>query len=337
MNLFRTPSVFLVFAAATAGIALLWYIGAARKRRLTRMLFKNNVLEEINLNFSSAGAKAKNILFLTGVALFFIALAGPQWGVEERQVEAEASYIIIAVDVSSSMKARDLKPDRMENAKNMLKILAGGFTDERVGIVAFTSQAYTQSPVTSDTEALKYFINNLRADMLAAKGTSLYAAVQRSAEMLTRYPGKKALILLTDGEDHTPEELDNAVKTARAANIAVIAVGIGTTEGELIPEAVDNTGKVISYKQDKSGKPVVTKLDEASLKTLASGTGGVYIKYTNYEAVSSQIAQSLQSLDKEKRDLKARSGYKNRYQMPLALGIILVFLSLVIPLKKVKL
>ena len=337
MNLFRTPLVFIFFLAAAAGLAAAWYFGAARKRRLTNLLFKNSVFEQINLNFSKAAAKTKNILFLAGVALFFIALAGPQWGLEERQVAAEASYIVIAVDASSSMKARDLKPDRMENAKNMLRILSGEFTDERVGIVAFTSQAYTQCPVTSDWDAVKYFINNLRADMLAAKGTSLYSAVQRSAEMLTRYPGKKALILLTDGEDHTPEELDSAVKTARAANIAVIAVGIGTTEGELIPENIDASGKVISYKQDKDGKPVVSKLDEDSLKKLASGTGGVYIKYTNFQEVASQIFQSLKNLDKEKRDLKARSGYKNRYQMPLALGILLVFLSLVIPLKKVKL
>ncbi|ACC98674.1 Von Willebrand factor type [Elusimicrobium minutum Pei191] len=335
MSLFRNPFVLLLMPLCIFLIVGFWHLGNKRKKRFLNQVFSENILSKIKLPFSKNAALLKDVLLFAGLIFIFIALAGPQWGVEKINVTAQSSHSVIAVDVSDSMKARDLKPTRLENAKTMLKMLISAKGEQRTGIVAFTSKAYTQCPITNDVEALKYFVNQLRPEMLNAKGTALAPAVQRAAEMLSKYPGKKALILLTDGEDHEPEQIEEAIKTAQKEGIKIIAVGIGTEEGEPIPEKIEG-GRVLEYKKDADGKTVITKLDEKSLKELASKTGGVYIKYKNAQTVAAQIAQVLEDLDKNTRDINVSSGFKNRYQIPLALGILLVFASLIIPLKKVR-
>ncbi|WP_428898507.1 Ca-activated chloride channel family protein [Parelusimicrobium proximum] len=336
MSLFRYPEVFLWALGAALVCGALWYLGARRKRNIISSLFSKENYELVSASFSAAGMRWRDILFVSGALMCIIALAGPQIGMEPVQESADTSYTVIAVDVSSSMKARDLKPSRIDNSKTMLRILADNMKGERVGIVAFTSEAYIQCPITSDTGAVKSFIRALQADMLRAKGTSIGRAVELSVKMLAKYPGKKAIVLLTDGEDHDPDEIKKAVNLAKENNIKIIAVGIGSTEGELIPESVQG-GQVTDYKKDKDGKTVVTKLNEKVLIDLASATGGVYIKYTTYHTVSAQIIKALEDLDKQSRMGAARNIYKNRYVWPLAAGIILILASLVIPTKKVKL
>ena len=159
-------------------------------------------------------------------------------------------------------------------------MLVNNLKDERIGILAFTSQAYVQCPITTDEDALTYFINSLQPDMLPVPGTSLAAPVHLAARMLAKYPGQKALILLTDGEDHEKEQLKAAITAAQKNGLRVITIGIGTQDGELIPDKVDATGKVLEYKKDKSGKTVVSKLDENALIELARATSGAYIHYS---------------------------------------------------------
>ncbi|MGB2579719.1 Ca-activated chloride channel family protein [Elusimicrobium simillimum] len=336
MSLFKFPVMLSLMLLCAVAIGVFWYLGIIRKNLALKKLFSAEVMAKINVNYSAFTSRLRDVLFLLGLFLMFISLAGPQWGLEEVNIQTEMSYTVIAVDVSSSMKARDLKPNRIENAKTMLKILLETMAGSRVGIVAFTSKAYVQTPITNDDDALQYFVNNLRPDMLRAKGTSLFAAVETSVGLLGKYPGKKALVILTDGEDHTPDELRDAVRLAKLSNVKIIAVGIGTPEGELIPEDIVD-GQVTGYKKDKDGNTVVSKLDEKGLQTLASSTGGAYIKYTNFQSVAQQIGKSLEDLDKETRDSRVNQGYKNRYQIPLAVGIILALLSLIIPTKKVSL
>ena len=250
------------------------------------------------------------------------------------QAEADFSQTIIAVDVSASMRARDVKPDRLASAKNMLRMLISHLPNNRIGLIAFTSQAFVQCPITTDDDALKYFISSLQPDMLPVAGTSLSAPVKLAAHMLAKYPGQKGLILLTDGEDHSPEELKEAQQIAQKEGIRIIAIGIGTAQGELIPQRTDINGQVLEYKKDKDGKTVVTKLDEKSLAELAAATQGIYIHYTNPSQVAARVEEAVRDLDRSQSTISARAGYKNRYQIPLALAVLCFALWLALPWRR---
>ena len=332
MQLFEQP-VYFIYAAAA--LVLLWgvfWLGGKLKRRLTYALFGPGAFARLT-GGGNRLARLKTVLFVCALVLAFAALARPQWGLEIVRAEGDFAQAVIAVDVSASMRARDVHPDRLDSAKNMLRMLISHLQNERIGLIAFTSQAYIQCPITTDEDALKYFISSLQADMLPVAGTSLAAPVNLAAHMLAKYPGKKALIILTDGEDHAPEEIKQAQEIAQQEGIRIIAIGIGTPEGELIPQRTDVSGKVLEYKKDKEGKTVVSKLDEQSLAALAAATQGVYIKYTTPAQVAAKVEESVKDLDKSRTAFSSRARYKNRYQIPLCLAVLCLLAALALPYK----
>lgn len=321
MNLFATPVYLIYLLPALAGILCVWWLGRKLKNHFIRALFGQAAFEKLTAHLRP-DSLWRMVLLPGAVVFLFIALAGPQWGIEIIPTEGQFSQAVIAVDVSASMRAQDLKPNRLANAKQMLQLLINQLKDERLGIIAFTSQAFIQCPITTDANALDYFVSALEPDMLPVPGTSLSAAVGLAARMLAKYPGHKALILLTDGEDHEPEELKKARQIAVENNIRIIAIGIGTEEGAIIPSRLDANGHVLDYKKDKEGKTVVSKLDEKTLVELAKATGGVYVAYTSPAQVAGQIETSLRGLDKSTSKIAANRVYKNRYAIPLTLAII---------------
>lgn len=322
MELFAKP-VFLLYllgALLVAGGVLA--LGKKRKNSIIHALFGTRAYHKLVAHLRPQSAW-RNVLLLGSLVFLFVALAGPQWGTEITQAQGSFAQTVIAVDVSSSMKARDLRPDRLDNAKTMLRMLISHLKEERVGILAFTSQAYVQCPITTDEDALKYFITALKPDMLPVPGTSLAAPVSLAAKMLAKYPGKKALILLTDGEDHSPEELKAAKEIAAKNGIRIIAIGIGSKEGTLIPARVEPaSGKILEYKKDRQGNTVVSKLDENTLLELAQATGGVYIAYTTPAQVAAKVEDAVRGLDKTVSNTSRWVTYKNRYRFPLALAFL---------------
>jgi Ca-activated chloride channel family protein len=334
MELFANPLVFIYMAAAAAAVAAFWYCGSlSRKSALLRLLSADNY-DKLAPEGLARRRAAADALFLCGLALLFIALAAPQWGRERITAQARYSQAVAAVDVSASMLAQDIKPDRLSSAKTMLSVLLENMRNERLGLIAFTSQAYLQCPVTTDSAALKTLAGALSTQNLPVQGTALAPAVKLAAKMLGPYPGKKALVLITDGEDHSPQDIQAALKEARENEIKIITAGIGSAEGELIPVISPDGAK--TYKKDAEGKTVLTKLDEQALISLARETGGVYIKYSTPQQTADDIAAQLAALDRTSTQSNARAVYKNRYRLPLCAGIILLFASVLIPLKKCK-
>lgn len=332
MKLFEHPIYFVYFLLIACFVALVWRLGTKRKKQLIRALFTRDTFTRLT-GGGDRFAKLKIGLFFAGLFFLFAALAQPQWGLEIIQAEGNFAQTVIAVDVSASMRARDLHPDRLASAKNMLRMLISQMPQQRIGLIAFTSQAFIQCPITTDDSALKYFISSLHPDMLPVAGTSLAAPVQLAAHMLAKYPGQKGLILLTDGEDHSPEELQQAQTIAQKEGIRIIAIGLGTPQGELIPQKTDLSGNVLEYKKDKDGKTVVTKLDEKSLAQLAAATQGVYIKYTSPAQVATQVEEALRDLDKSRSSAGTHAGYKNRYQIPLVLALLCLGVYMLLPFK----
>ena len=331
MKLFAEPIYFVYFLAALAGWRFLIWLGTKRKTHSIRALFGPAAYARLS-GGGNRFKRLRRILFALGLFFIFAALAKPQWGLEIMEAEADFSQTVIAVDVSASMRARDVKPDRLNSAKNMLRMLITHLPGNRIGLIAFTSQAFIQCPITTDTDALKYFVSSLQPDMLPVAGTSLAAPVKLAAHMLAKYPGQKGLILLTDGEDHSPEEIEQARVAAQKEGIRIIAIGIGTPQGELIPQRTDLSGKVLEYKKDKDGKTVVTKLDEKGLAELAEATQGMYIKYTTPAQVAARVEEAVRDLDRSRSHVSAKAGYKNRYQIPLILAVICFACWLALPL-----
>ncbi|MDR0735158.1 MAG: VWA domain-containing protein [Elusimicrobiota bacterium] len=334
MELFANPFVFVYMAAVAAVIAALWYFGGLSRKNALKRLFSADNYDKLAPAGLARRRMAADTLFLCALALLFAALAAPQWGRGEITAQAQYSQAVAAVDVSASMLAQDIKPDRLESAKTMLAMLLENMRNERLGLIAFTSQAWLQCPITTDTAALKTLAGALSTQMLPAPGTALAPAVKLADKMLGPYAGKKALILITDGEDHNPQDIRAALKEARENEIRIITVGVGSAEGELIPVISQNGEK--TYKKDSEGKTVLTKLDERALFSLARETGGIYIKYNTPQQTADDIAAQLAALDRTLTQSNARAVYKNRYQLPLCAAIILLLASVLIPLKKCK-
>lgn len=333
MKLFAHPLFLLAAIPALLAALLILWTGTTLKKRVLRSLFSAEIYQKLTAGFTAV-SPLRNGCLLGSILFLFIALAGPQWGTEIVEAHGSFAQTVIAVDVSASMRARDLKPDRLDNAKNMLRMLISNLKEERLGLIAFTSQAFIQCPITTDQDALNYFITALHPDMLPVPGTALAAPVILAARMLAKYPGKKAVILLTDGEDHSPKELEEAKNAALKNNIRVIAIGIGTKEGSLLPDKIDSAGRVLEYKKDKKGNTVVSKLDEKSLIELAQATGGVYIPYTTPAQVADQVERNIRELDKTSSLTARNVTYKNRYQIPLLFALLCLACYVLWPIRR---
>lgn len=333
MELFANFKVFLYMFFTALLIALILFLGSKRKKHIINLIWsKANYRRLVDADLKIK-RRWKTVFFLFGLLFLFIALAGPQWGREKIEASAQYSQAVIALDVSNSMLAQDFKPNRLENAKTMINMLLSQTLQQRLGLVAFTSKAYLQCPITTDIVALKNLTGSFSTKSVPVQGTSLAEALELSAQMLSPYGGNKAVVLITDGEDHFPQDIQHAVSAARENQIRVIAVGIGNTEGELIPIQTAN-GK--EYKKDKNGKLVLTKLNEDALKDLAKQTGGVYIRYSGEQKTANDILDQLDQLDKTTDKTLKLFKYKNHYQIALVFALICLITSILIPLRKIE-
>jgi Ca-activated chloride channel family protein len=330
MELFRHLKYLVFMVLAVTGLLVLLYLANKRKIALTAKLFHKKLLAKLIPVETSILRKIKRILFITAFGFIFIAWALPQWGVEFTSQTSRLGQVIIAVDSSLSMLVEDIKPSRIENAKTMFKVLINRLAGYRMGIIAFAGEAYVQCPITTDIDALKYFISQINAGALPVQGTSLAGPLKLASSMLSKYPGQKALILLTDGEDHNKPELKQALEETKKAQVAVFTIGIGNAKGGLIP--ADG-----GFKTDEKNNPVVSRLDEDALINIAAKTGGAYIRYNDVSSVAGEISAQLENLTKTKWEGKTRSIYKNRYQIPLFIAVILLLLELIIPERKYRL
>jgi len=331
MDFFRYPKFLLLMILVDVILVMLLYFAYLRKKTLIKKIVQAKLLDKLIPSETKNLRKIKMIVFISAISFVFISWALPQWGVEFTSSTTKAGQVVIAVDTSLSMLVEDIKPSRIENSKTMFKVLINRLSGYRTGIIAFSDRAYVQCPITTDEDALKYFISQLYAGMLPTQGTSISAPLNLASELLSKYPGQKALILLTDGEAHDKSEIKNALENAKKSGVVIFTVGIGNPDGGLIPIGGG------SFKMDEKGNPVVSRLDEETLIELAAQTGGAYIRYSDVQTVSDELAGQLKNLTKTQWQGKVRQVYKNRYQIPLFIAILLLLLELIVPERKFKL
>lgn len=327
MELFRYPLELIWLTAGFAALLFFYFKARTASARAAMELMDSDRLARLSGENALAGKRVRDRLYLAALAFGLAAAAGPQWGMEMAPVTDLSGNLAVAVDTSASMGAKDLKPSRIENAKLMLNALADKFQDYRMGVIAFSGDAYVQCPLTTDSDAIKYFLSYLAPGILPAPGTDIASAITAAERMLGKYSGTKVLVLITDGED-LEGKVDEALNSAAAANLKIFTVGVGRTEGELIPVPEQN-GNSAGYKKDPSGKTVVTRLDEATLVKIARKTGAEYIRYGgDPEATAEEIRATVGRLALSKTKGLGKASYKNRYRVPLLFAFLLLLIEL---------
>jgi Ca-activated chloride channel family protein len=269
-----------------------------------------------------------------GLALFAVALAQPQCGSRTELAKRRGIDLVVALDASKSMLARDVPPSRLERAKLELNTLLDSLKGDRVAIVAFAGDAYVQCPVTSDYAAAKLFLRAVDPDQMQQGGTNIGAALllaQNVLESADRGAKDRVVVLLSDGEDLSGEEMD-AAESLRAAGIKIYAVGIGSDSGEPIPE-VGKAGEVTGYKKDASGNTVLTRLDRAGLEAVAQLTDGEFFYQPRSVAVP-EVAARIDRLQKSELESRLTVRWDERFQAFLAPGLLLLVVGMLIPGRK---
>ncbi len=324
--MFRSPAW---LASTLALIPMAWALirwARVRRRRVSAALGQAQTLDR---NITPSRRDAASNLRLAGIVFLLLALAGPQFGVELMETRSDAHQAVIAIDVSLSMLTSDVKPNRLERAKSALSLLIEQLRGERIGVVAFAGEAQTICPLTQDADAAKQLLSALAVGAIPAPGSAIGAALRASVALLGRYPGGKAVILLTDGEDHKSDPL-GAGREAAAAGVRVYAVGIGTPEGEPIPA----TGG--TYHKNAKGDTVVSRLDETMLAHVAKETGGAYYRTTPSSDEIYDIAKRIRELDTAKGVSGTVNHWRNRYAWPASVAFLLLLLELILPMVPIK-
>ncbi|HBL16779.1 MAG TPA: hypothetical protein DD417_08525 [Elusimicrobia bacterium] len=329
MDLFRTPAYLGWTALAVLAGAALWFWSARRRRAISSAFAHPDVLRRLFPQEALGPRRVKYGLRLAALALMLLALAGPQWGVELVASRAKTTQVLLAVDTSSSMLVEDLKPNRIERTKNALAMLIEELKESRVGIIVFAGEAFVQCPITTDLQAARSLLHRITADMIPRPGTAVGKAINLATGLLAKYPGHKALVLLTDGEDHESEPL-LAAQAAAEAGIRIYIIGIGTPEGEPIP-LKDDAGHVVGYKKDRTGKTVISRLGEAELIQIAAATQGAYFRATTGEKEVYAVLREIEGLDKAETQSAAANRYKNRFRFPLLAAFLVLLLEMLLP------
>ena len=309
------------------GFFIIW----ARKRRklLLEKYFQKDLLGSLELTDFKLRT-TKQILFLLSLVLMVVSLARPQWGFKWQRVEAKGLDIVIALDTSKSMLAQDLKPNRLERAKLAIEEFVKNLKGDKVGLVVFTSVAFLQCPLTLDYGGFLLSLKKVNTNILPVGGTSLSGAIRESLKALKESPKKsRAIILITDGEDHEGKVV-SAAEQAKKESTKIFCIGVGSPEGELIL-VKDEEGKRVFLK-DREGKAIKTRLNEELLQKVALITGAAYIRSTPSQfgldlLYNKKIAKIQKHLLKSKMVKK----YEERYQIFLSLAFFLLLAELFIP------
>ncbi|MEP3208846.1 MAG: VWA domain-containing protein [Maribacter sp.] len=296
------------------------------KKRTQKKFANLSLLKQLTPDKSDYKASLKLILLLFGLAFLTLGLVNPKIGTKLETVKREGVDIVFAVDVSKSMLAEDIAPNRLEKSKRLVSEIINQLASDRIGIIAYAGQAFPQLPITTDYGAAKMFLQSMNTDMLTSQGT----AIDQAIELATTYyddedQTNRVLFIISDGEDHSEGNTLKAVEAAREEGIRIFTIGVGKEKGAPIP--IKRKGVVESLKKDAQGEVVITKLNEEVLRDIADDGDGEYIDGTNTDDAVEYIKEQLNQMDKTEFEAKQFAEYKDQFQWFLGGGLLLLFLD----------
>lgn len=306
-----------------------WRKGAIAKFGDTRLV------ERLIPDRSIAKRRLKFVFLMISLTFIILAFANPQVGTEKGEATRKGIDVMIALDVSNSMLAQDITPNRLERARQFIIRLIDKMENDRVGLIIFAGNAYLQMPLTVDHAAAKVFLKTISTETVPTQGTALSQAIKLSREAFIRNEKKhKALILITDGEDHEEGVLEEA-ELASGEGLPIFPIGVGSPTGAPIPEIIGGYSR--GYKKDREGNIILSKLDETTLNKIALIANGKYFHFSGSNDQLSEIKSGLDAIESKDLENVSVESYVSYYQIPLILGLLFLLLDLFITFKKSKL
>ncbi|WP_375325771.1 VWA domain-containing protein [Flagellimonas sp. GZD32] len=297
------------------------------KKRTQKKFADLHLLKRLAPNRSNFKSTLKLVFLLSGLAFLVLGLVNPKIGTKLETVKREGVDIVFAIDVSKSMLAEDIAPNRLEKAKRIVSEIINQLASDRIGIIAYAGQAYPQLPITTDYGAAKMFLQSMNTDMLSSQGTAIDAAINLAS---TYYDDSqqtnRVLFIVSDGEDHSESATINSVENAIQNGIRIYTIGVGKPKGAPIP--IKRNGVVESLKKDNQGEVVITKLNQEVLSIIADRGDGEYIDGSNTENAVEYIKEELNRMDKTEFEAKQFAEYKDQFQWFLGAGFLFLFLDI---------
>lgn len=325
---------FLYLLLGIPVFALLFIVGRRLRKASLKRLGDLGALKRLIPDASGQKPVLKLVILLLAYTLLVIAVANPQTGSKLEKVQRKGIDIVVALDISNSMLAQDIKPDRLSRAKQALFKLIDKLEGDRIGIVIFAGKAYTQLPITTDYAAAKMFVSTISPKDIPSQGTAISDAIELGISSFDDNDQSKAIIIITDGENHE----GNAIEAATAANelgIRVYTIGMGLPDGSPIP-VINAYGQETGFKKDRDGNTVITKLNEVMLQQIAAAGNGDYVRANNTQAGLSKIFEKINALEKSEIETRMFTDYEDQFQYFLGFGLLLIFIEFLIFDRKTK-
>ena len=312
-------------------VVLFSYVMLARKKRLQRF-GDTELVNRLMPDASTRKPVLKFVLLMIACTFVVIGIAGPKFGTKLQETKRAGSEIIIALDVSNSMMAEDLQPNRLERAKQAVSRLIDRLGENKIGLIVFAGEAYTQLPITTDYVSAKMFLSTISPDVVPVQGTAIGTAINLA---VSSFPpaseAGKAIIVITDGENHE----DNPVQAAEEAvkrGINVYAIGVGSTQGTPIP--VRTTSGQRDFMKDRTGNTVMTRLDEKTLQEMAMAGKGIYVRATTANMGLNNVFDEISKLEKSEYEAKIYSDFAEMFQWPFGVALLFLLAELLISNRK---
>ena len=327
------PIYFYVFAMipflVVIFLTVLWW-----KKRTQKKFAHNALLEKLAPNTSTFKSVLKLIFLLLGISFLILSLVNPKIGVKLKTVKREGVDVVFALDVSKSMLAEDIAPNRLEKSKQIISKIIDKLGSDRVGVIIYAGNSYPLLPITTDHAAAKMFLQNANPAMVSSQGTAISEALElaktyyNNDEQTNRF-----LIIISDGEDHQEETKQVALNLSNEG-VKIYTIGVGTEKGGLIPLKIN--GSLIGYKKDNKGEAVNTQRKASVLQGIADASGGNYIDGNKTEKPVEIISKVIAKAEKSEFETKQFSDYKDQFQWFLGIGILFLMLDVFFLNKKTK-
>lgn len=309
----------LLVPLLTAGYILL----TQRKRRQLAAFGDPELVAALMPARSTTRSMIKFALLMMSLVLLIFAAARPQFGEKEQTIKRQGIEVMVALDISNSMLAEDVAPSRLDRAKQMLSKLIDKMSEDKIGLVVFAGEAYTQLPITCDYVSAKMFLSTISPNLIQTQGTAIGSAIHTAMRSFGAEQSEagRAIILITDGENHEDDAVE-AAKHAKEAGIHLYVIGIGTSQGAPIPIPGTN-----NYIKDRSGQVVVSKLNEPMAKDIATAGNGAYIHCDNTNTAMRALQQEIDRLATAEIETTVYTDYNEQYQSFALLALLILVID----------
>jgi Ca-activated chloride channel homolog len=298
------------------------------KRRAQKRFAASDLLKRLSPNRSVFKPVLKVIVFCLAVACLTIGLVNPKIGTKIENVKREGVDVVFALDVSKSMLAEDIAPNRIEKSKQLITQILNSLGGDRIGIIGYAGSAFPQVPITTDFASAKLFLNNMNTDMVSSQGTAINEAIEMAKTYYNdEEQTNRVLFIISDGEDHEGN-IESIAEEAATLGIKIYTIGVGTEKGAPIP--IKRNGVLQYYKRDQNNEQVITRLGEETLKQIAQEGNGTYIPGNNTKEVVENVTAILNGMDKKTFDSKQFTDFKDQFQWFLAGALFLLVLDMLL-------